>query len=124
MNKAKKTVSVVLIALFLAALSNNIILATDFSSLVNSVASSTTASSMNELGGLETPVANIMKAIRVIGVVIAIGSLTYMGIKYMMGSVEQKAEYKKTMIPYAVGAVLVGAAPTIVTKIVSFVQGQ
>jgi len=32
----------------------------------------------------------------------------------MMGSAEEKAEYKKTMIPYVVGAVLIFASTTIV----------
>jgi len=36
------------------------------------------------------------------------------GIKYMMGSAEEKAEYKKVMVPYIIGAVLLFAAPHIV----------
>jgi len=60
---------------------------------------------------------NIMKTI--LGAVQAVGSfaavivLVVVGIRYMTGSVEEKAEYKKTMIPYVVGAVLVFAASNV-----------
>ena len=63
---------------------------------------------------------------RIIGMVQAIGSiasvlvLVILGIKYMMGSAEEKAEYKKTMIPYLVGAVLVFAASNIAGAVYKF----
>lgn len=53
------------------------------------------------------------KAGRVITVVQTVGSiasvvcLIVIGIKYMTGSVEEKAEYKKTLVPYVIGAALV-----------------
>lgn len=34
----------------------------------------------------------------------------YIGIKYMIGSVEQKAEYKKLLVPYLVGCIVVYGA--------------
>ena len=48
----------------------------------------------------------IVGIIQVIGIVIAVVVIMVVGIKYMMGSVEEKAEYKKTMMPYIIGAVL------------------
>ena len=42
----------------------------------------------------------------------------------MMGSAEEKAEYKKTMIPYLVGAILVFAASTIANFVYNFVSGK
>lgn len=35
----------------------------------------------------------------------------------MVGSAEEKAEYKKTMIPYLVGAILIFASTTIVNVV-------
>ena len=35
----------------------------------------------------------------------------------MIGSAEEKAEYKKTMIPYLVGAILIFASTTIVNVV-------
>ena len=59
----------------------------------------------------------VLNAIRIIGTFISVGILMILGIQYMMGSSEQKAEYKKTMIPYVIGAVLLFAATTIGTAI-------
>ena len=63
---------------------------------------------------------------KIIGMVQAIGSivsvliLVILGIKYMMGSAEEKAEYKKTMIPYLIGAILIFASSNIASMIYSF----
>ena len=46
--------------------------------------------------------------------ILAIIILIVLGVKYMMGSAEEKADYKKSMIPYIVGAVLVFASTAIV----------
>lgn len=45
----------------------------------------------------------IVTAIRTIGATISVVVLLVLGIKYMMGSVEERADYKKSMIPYVVG---------------------
>ena len=42
----------------------------------------------------------------------------------MMGSAEEKAEYKKTMIPYLVGAVLIFLAPTIANTVYTLVKSK
>ena len=57
---------------------------------------------------------SIIAVVRIVGIVIAVVILLVLGIKYMMGSAEEKAEYKKSMIPYIVGAVLIFASTTIV----------
>lgn len=66
---------------------------------------------------------NILSIIRVVGTVIAVGVLMVLGIKYMMGSAEEKAEYKKTMIPYLIGAVLLFAAVNLAGWIVDIAKG-
>jgi len=65
----------------------------------------------------------ILTLIRTVGIFISIGILMLLGIKYMMGSAEEKASYKKTMMPYIVGAVILFAASTILTTIISFAGG-
>lgn len=62
----------------------------------------------------------LMGVIQVVGVVVAVIILMILGIKYMMGSAEEKAEYKKTMIPYLVGAILIFAASTIANVVYQF----
>lgn len=64
----------------------------------------------------------ILGAVRAIGSIVAVGSLMLMGIKYMVGSVEEKAEYKKTMIPYLIGIVLLFAGVNIVAMVYDVVQ--
>lgn len=56
----------------------------------------------------------IVGVIQIVGVVIAVVVILVIGIKYIIGSAEEKAEYKKTMIPYVVGAILIFAGATIV----------
>ena len=66
---------------------------------------------------------NIMGVLNVVGVVVAVVVIMIIGIKYMMGSAEEKADYKKTMIPYLVGAILIFAASTIANVVYQFAAG-
>ena len=69
---------------------------------------------------LEDKAEKILGAIRVIGIVTSVIVLSVIGIKYMLGSVEEKSEYKQTMVPYIIGAVLVfsgSAIPQIIYQI-------
>ena len=52
----------------------------------------------------------IVAILQTVGVVLSVVILIVIGIKYMMGSAEEKAEYKKTFMPYIVGAALIFAA--------------
>lgn len=63
----------------------------------------------------------ILGIIRIFGTIIAVGVLMVLGIKYMMGSAEEKAEYKKTMLPYVIGAVVLFAAVNIANAVVSLI---
>ena len=56
---------------------------------------------------LQTIGNSIVGIIQVIGTVLSVAVLAVIGIKYMVGSVEERAEYKRTMLPYIIGAVLV-----------------
>ena len=54
---------------------------------------------------------NITELIRLVGTFIAVGVLMVIGIRYMMGSLEERASYKKSMIPYVIGCfILFGAS--------------
>ncbi len=57
---------------------------------------------------------SIIAVVRIVGVIVAVVILLVLGIKYMMGSAEEKADYKKSMIPYIIGAILIFASSTIV----------
>ena len=59
----------------------------------------------------------ILGVILSIGIVLAVIIMIVIGIKYIMGSVDEKAGYKKSMIPYAVGCIILVCAPTIATMV-------
>lgn len=63
----------------------------------------------------------ILNAIVITGVSISVISVMGLGIKYMMGSVEERAEYKKTMIPMLVGMIMLFCTSTIVSIIYNIV---
>ena len=65
---------------------------------------------------------NILGILTTVGAIIAVIILAVLGIKYMMGSASEKAEYKKTFIPYIIGALLVFGAPAIGKAIVALVS--
>lgn len=67
---------------------------------------------------------SIISILQTVGVVLSVVVLMIIGIKYMMGSAEEKAEYKKTMIPYIVGAALIFAASIFANVISQFFTGM
>lgn len=48
----------------------------------------------------------VLGYIQVVGTLIAVGVLMFLGIKYMTASANEKADIKKSIIPYIIGAVL------------------
>ena len=63
---------------------------------------------------VENKVGKVVAVITNIGLVLAIVIPAILGVKYMIGSAEDKAEYKKDMVPYLVGAVLLFSICTFV----------
>ncbi len=68
-----------------------------------------------ESGRLVTIGQRIYGAIFTVGIVASVIIVAVLGIRYMMGSTEDKSEYKKSMIPYLVGALCLFSASTIAT---------
>ena len=64
----------------------------------------------------------VLTAIMNIGMVAAVLMIAILGIKYMLGSVEEKAEYKKDIIPYLIGACLLFGITTFVKIFMQFGQ--
>lgn len=56
----------------------------------------------------------IINIIQILGIIISLCSIGILGIKYMTGSLEQRAEYKKTLLPFIIGIALITAITTIV----------
>lgn len=60
----------------------------------------------------------VLGLIQTIGTFIAVGTLMILGIKYMLGSTEERATYKKSMLPYLIGAILLFGAVNITAFVV------
>ena len=65
---------------------------------------------------------DIIGFLQIVGSILSVVVLVVLGIKYMMGSVEERAEYKKSMEPYVLGAVLVFAITNILGIIAKISQ--
>lgn len=110
MKKQIKIITTVLMILAILCSLANVVFGT---SIISSLSGDKTpsvsaASDMTNLAG------KIIGVIQILGIIVAVVVLLVLGIKYMVGSAEEKAEYKKTMMPYVVGALLIFAASTIV----------
>ena len=117
--KTQKILVFIATILLIFSLGANVVLAADNSSLITPNSITAQAPSSNEIqdvGG------KILGVLQTVGVVLAVVILVILGIKYMMGSAEEKAEYKKTMIPYLVGAVFIFAAPILANIVYNFVK--
>ena len=113
MKKLAKISSVILIvAIFTLMFSNTVVFGA--SSVINQL----NPNYNEDDGGLTGLGQTIISYISIAAIVIAVIVLLILGIKYMIGSASEKAEYKKTMIPYLVGAVLIFGAGAIAQVIV------
>lgn len=115
MKKSIKVISTLLLAIMLVASIAGTVLAVDPNTVLNGLSGNGNVQT-NDLTKVGN---NIVTIIQVVGIVIAVIVLLVIGIKYMMGSASEKAEYKKTMIPYIVGAVLIFAGTSLVRVIYS-----
>ena len=57
---------------------------------------------------------SIAGIIQIVGTAVSIGTMIIIGIRYVISSADEKAEYKERMFPYFIGAVLLFGASTIV----------
>lgn len=120
----KKTVKLISILLFVAMISislTTVVSASgiDAANLANQLKGNTSAAQEDVVN-----IGNqIIGIITTVGVVVAVVILLVLGIKYMMGSASEKAEYKKTMIPYLVGAILIFGSSAITKVVVGLASG-
>lgn len=112
MKKTVKVMSIILLAVMFLTVAATMVNAVDIAGTINNVGNGTYSGTEVTNTGKK-----IVGIVQVVGVVVAVVVILVIGIKYLVGSAEQKAEYKKTMIPYIVGAVLVFAGSTIVNVI-------
>lgn len=118
MKKTMKVISVLLMIVMISFTLSSIVAA----SAVDTVIGNMGAIDPSQATGVATIGGKIASILTTVGIVVAVIVLLILGIKYMMGSASEKAEYKKTMIPYIVGAVLVLGASSIVKIVFSTIN--
>ncbi len=69
-----------------------------------------TSTATADVGGIQNIGINIISIISSVGMVVAVVVLMVLGVKYMIGSTEEKSKYKDSMMPFIVGALLLFAA--------------
>lgn len=69
---------------------------------------------------VETMANKVIRIVSIIGSILSVIVIIVLGIKYMFGSIEERAEYKKSILPFLIGAVFVFAASTIASLIYNF----
>ena len=114
MKKSIKIVSILMIAMMLIMVSTSVFAVADPGAIIDQVPIT--------YGGnpdFSAKVGKIIGFLQWAGAIAGVLIITIFGIKYMMGSLEEKAEYKKSMIPFIVGAVVLIAAPQIAKLIFS-----
>ena len=121
MKKTMKIVSTLLLVAMLCMIGTPVF-AIDVSQggLIDPGSLTGTQTNGNEIQNVGNTIIGIIQAV---GSIVAVIVLLILGIKYMMGSAEEKAEYKKTMLPYLIGAVILLLASNIVGAIFNTVGG-
>lgn len=64
--------------------------------------------------GMLTAAGTVLEAIRNIGIIVSVLAVMVVGVKYIIGSVEEKAEYKSTLIPIVIGIIMISSIITII----------
>ena len=114
MKKTMKILTVLLLAIVLITFATNVFAAElDPANLTPSYGDST---------ALQNKAGQIMGMIRNVAIVASVIIIMVLGVKYMLGSVEEKAEYKKSFIPLIVGIVLVVSATAIASFVFNMAQ--
>lgn len=116
MKKSMKIISILMMAIMMIMVATPVFADVDPGKAIDDVKSKVI------YGGNKDFTAKVGKIIGFLqwaGAIAGVLIITIFGIKYMMGSLEEKAEYKKTMIPFIVGAIVLIAAPQIAKLIFS-----
>lgn len=114
MKKLDKVLSVLMIVLMIACICTTVFASDGILKQLNGKDPTVNVSTIGTIGN------KILTIVTSVAMVLAVVLVAILGVKYMMGSTEEKAEYKKSMIPYLVGAVLVFGAAAIGKAVVGF----
>jgi type IV secretory pathway VirB2 component (pilin) len=112
MKKSMKILAILAIMMIcMGVVANNVFAASNILTQIESATNSADVSAATDK--VMPKVGQVIKMIRNFAVIAGVIIIIILGLKYMMGSVEEKSGYQKTFVPLIVGIILVMAATTI-----------
>ena len=115
----KKTVKILTALLIACALfftiAQPVVFADDPAAVLNGLNTNQTVGTteMTDIGS------KVMSFIWVLSIIVAVVVLMYTGLKFIVGSANEKAEYKKSLVPIVVGVLILVFATTIIRALFS-----
>lgn len=110
MKKSIKIVSILMMAMMMIMVATPVFAnSIDFDTATQNL----TAQNPQNTGKISELASKILGFLQWAAIIGGVLIITILGLKYMMGSLEEKAEYKKSMIPLVVGIIVVMGATTI-----------
>lgn len=115
-SKIIKQITILIMLVFVLISFKEVCLAADTEDILKTEDYNTTlqydeASYIFEKGGA------IIQILRNLAAIISVVTLSIIGLRYMVGSIDQKAEYKQTMMPVVIGCILIAGLSGILTLI-------
>lgn len=112
MKKVFKVMAVLLILAALVFAVSQPVFAKDSADNILSAVNSGNAGNVDN--GVNDVANSVINFLWVISIIVTVIVIMVIGLKYIIGSTQEKAEYKKSLIPLVVGALLIVFATTIV----------
>ena len=112
MKKSIKIISLLMMIAIMVMVATQSFAAINDGSVINNVEAQANNATDVAVGASKLA-GTILKYAQWVAVSASVIVITILGIKYMMGSLEEKSAYKKSMVPLVVGAIVAIAATTI-----------
>ncbi len=116
MNKTMKILTIVLLAITLVSFVSSNVYAAD--ALIKNIETATNSANV-DTSKFVTTAGKIIALLRNFSIIAGVILIIVLGVKYMMGSVEQKSDYQKSFVPLVIGVVLVIGATSIASFLFS-----
>lgn len=116
MKKVTKILTIVLLVAIIVMSASNVFAAA--SNILGEIENSSNTADV-DMGTLPTTIGKVIAYIRNAAIIIGVVIIIILGIKYMLGSVEEKAGYQKSFVPLVVGIIVVMAATSIASFLFS-----
>ncbi|MCI8961367.1 MAG: hypothetical protein HFJ18_00355 [Clostridia bacterium] len=115
MKKVTKILTIVLLVAMIVMSASNVF--AQASNILGTIENS--ANTTVDMGTLPQTIGKVIAYIRNAAIIIGVVIIIILGIKYMLGSVEEKAGYQKSFVPLVVGIIVVMAATSIASFLFS-----